>query len=661
MFGCLKLSHSLTERTLTNFDTNSTCAPAKGNVNSTTNTLLSVNHIFNTFAQTFTQTMNQAKLYPALLIILIISALHFGCKKEVPEVKEEPRFFSPNNVKAISYSDSTVRVSWADNSNVEDNFEIHRKTGDEAFKLVKTNVANDTVFIDNDVSPNKKYTYRVRAKNKNAETAFSDEVSITLSLPIPVLQASAINDGVIRLTWTDNSALESGFVLERTTGSLPFVVIARLGKNVKTYDDITAQINQDYKYRIKAINKTTETDYSVAAVQIKFNAPVLTTTFPGGNTVNLTWTDNSQFESGFIIEQSVDDGAYKQIGKVDSAINTYKVESLETSKRYVFKVKAYTDKNTSAYSNTKRIYYAEKRYVVTETYKTNPGLDGQVVLSPSANILATSGYSSKNITLINRSSKAVSTITTGYTEGTYAVKFSNDGKYLVVTSYSGGNVEVWDVTTNTLFKRVSTGMEAAFAANFSQSGNMLAIGGTGGSKIVVYDFPAMTVKYTLTTDNHNVRDLLFYSNDTKLISCGNNDKIQYWNLSTSSLEKTIGDTPGHIGTIDVNSNSTLLTSSSYDGTANQLKIWSISGNALAAITIKSGVSSTLWGADDFVYCTDFDGKLTVLDKNGNIVEVASLGSGVYFADMNRNLKLIAAMCRDQNVYVLSNAPVWMEY
>jgi WD40 repeat protein len=596
---------------------------------------------------------------PLFLIIIIFSAFHFGCKKEKIE---EPRFFSPDNVKATSYSDSTIKVSWADNSNVEDVFEIHRKIGDEAFKLVKTNVANDTVFIDRDVSPNKKYTYRVRAKNKNSETTFSDEVSVTLSLPTPVLQALAVNDATIRLTWTDNSVLESGFVLERATGSLPFVVLAKLEKNIKTYDDGTAQVNQEYKYRIKAINKTTETDYSNStSTQIKFNAPALTLAFPGGNTVKLMWTDNSNFESGYVVEQSVNDGAYKEIAKIDSTNRDYNVENLETSKRYIFKVKAYSDKNTSAYSNTKRTYYAEKRYVVTETYSTQAALDGQITMSPSTNLLASSGYYSKNIVLINRVTRSVSTITTGHTEGTYAVKFSTDNKYLLVTSAMNGSVEIWDVASRTLFKKVGTGMEAAFCLSFNPAGNMLAVGGTGGSKIVVYDFPAMTVKYTLTTDNHNVRDLLFYNNDTKLISCANNDKIQFWNLSTSSLEKTIGNTPGHIGTIDINTSSSLLTSSSYDGTTDQLKIWSIAGNALAAVTMKSGVSSTHWGADDFVYCTDYDGKLSVIDKNGSIVEVTSLGSSIYFADINRNAKLISVLCKDQNAYVLSNVPVWTEY
>jgi hypothetical protein len=609
--------------------------------------------------------MKYLKSSPAILIYIALSLqLIYSCKKEkaIVETPEEPRFFSPSALKAIAFSDSTIRVSWNDNSNIEVSYEIQRKVGTEAFELLKEASANDTVFIDADVAPNLLYTYRVRAKSKNAETSFSDKVTVKLDLPTPVLQSSLVNDSKIKLSWTDNSALESGFVLERSVSGQSFVTIAEPGKNVQSYTDTLVVVNQNYTYRIKAKNRITETEYSnIVAAKILFNAPVLNCSLPGGNTVNLAWNDNSQFEKGYIVEQAVNDGVFKEIAKLDSPLLGYKIENLDLSKKYAFRVKAYSTKSNSPYSNQKNIYYNPSRYIITETYRAEKAVGGEVALSPSTNLIASAGYYSRNVVIANRSTRATSTLATGHAEGTYSVKFSNDNQYLLVTSAQDGNIEIWNVNTRSLNKKIATGMEAAFCLAFNDAGNLLAVGGTGGSKLLIYNFPAMTLKYTLRTDNHNVRDMLFYDNDTKLISCGNNDKIQFWNLATLQVEKTLAGSPGHIGTIDLNSNSSLLTSSSYDATYNHLKIWNTTGSLIRAFTMENGVSRTFFGADNNIYCTDYNGNVQVIGQSGNTLYKTSVGSRIYYADFNKTAKLFVTYSADGNINVLENVPVWLEY
>jgi WD40 repeat protein len=607
--------------------------------------------------------MNSFKSNITLLFSLIFFCQFiYSCKKEEKETPEEPKFFSPSGLKAIVFSDSTIKISWKDNSNIETSFQVQRKDGSGQYRLIKEVPANDTVFIDSDVAPNLLYTYRVRAENKSIETSFSDEASIKLSLPIPVLSSTAIDDSSIKLSWTDNSALESGFVLERSTNGQPFVTIATPAKNVQSYADNTIQVNVDYRYRIKAKNILTETDYSnIVTTKIQFNAPGLNCSLPGGNTVILTWSNNSQFEQGYIIEQAFNDGAFTAIATVATPLLTYKIENLDISKKYAFRVKAYSAKNTSAYSILKKVYYNHSRYIVTERYPAQQAVEGQVALSPSANLIAASGYYSRNVVIANRSIHSTSILSTGHIKGTFALRFSPDNQYLAITSAGDGNLEIWNVTAQTLYKTAATGMEATFALAFNSAGNLLAVGGTGTSKILVYNFPSMTLKYTLATDNSNVRDLLFYENDTRLISCGNNDKIQFWNLGTLQLEKTLAGTPGHIGTIDLNADAGLITSSSYDATSDQLKIWNTNGNLVRAINVGTGVSSTFFGPDNNIYCSDYFGNVQVIDQSGNILNKIPIGSPIYFADFNKTLKLLTTFSADGNINVLTNAPVWQEY
>src|ERR1700761_9141974 len=145
--------------------------------------------------------MNLFKSNITLLFCLILFCqLIYSCKKEEKKAPEEPKFFSPSGLKAAVFSDSTIKISWKDNSNIETSFQLQRKDSSGTYQIIKEVPANDTVFIDSDVVPNLLYTYRVRAESKSEETSFSDEVSVKLDLHIPALSSAAINDASIKLS-----------------------------------------------------------------------------------------------------------------------------------------------------------------------------------------------------------------------------------------------------------------------------------------------------------------------------------------------------------------------------------------------------------------------------------------------------------------------------
>ncbi|MCX7769509.1 MAG: DUF2341 domain-containing protein [Proteobacteria bacterium] len=80
-------------------------------------------------------------------------------------LKYEPGSINaPTNLTAEVLSNSQVRLSWSDNSNNEDSFKIERKTGDLGnWQEIASLSANTINYIDNSVSANTKYYYRVRA------------------------------------------------------------------------------------------------------------------------------------------------------------------------------------------------------------------------------------------------------------------------------------------------------------------------------------------------------------------------------------------------------------------------------------------------------------------------------------------------------------------
>ncbi len=89
--------------------------------------------------------------------------------------------------------------------------------------------------------------------------------AVTAMVPIAPsgLTATLNTAGQIELAWTDNSAGESGYQVERKTGEVSYTVFPTLPANSTTYTDTGASANQLNTYRVRAINSSGASDYSL--------------------------------------------------------------------------------------------------------------------------------------------------------------------------------------------------------------------------------------------------------------------------------------------------------------------------------------------------------------------------------------------------------------
>jgi subtilisin family serine protease len=78
------------------------------------------------------------------------------------------------------------------------------------------------------------------------------------------LTASAVSSSQINLAWVDNADNETGFEIERCTGSKcdNFTRIATVGANVTTYADTGLSPRTTYRYRVRAYNANGDSTYS---------------------------------------------------------------------------------------------------------------------------------------------------------------------------------------------------------------------------------------------------------------------------------------------------------------------------------------------------------------------------------------------------------------
>jgi subtilisin family serine protease len=86
----------------------------------------------------------------------------------------------PSNLNAAVESKAQVLLTWTDNSQGESGFSIEREQSGGQFAEIATVSAGQTTYTDSGVQAGKIYTYRVRAFNAGAYSAYSNQATVTL-------------------------------------------------------------------------------------------------------------------------------------------------------------------------------------------------------------------------------------------------------------------------------------------------------------------------------------------------------------------------------------------------------------------------------------------------------------------------------------------------
>lgn len=183
---------------------------------------------------------------------------------------------APVGLIATAVPGPRVALSW--NGPTGCTFDVERTSGTAAF----ARIANVTTsqFTDGGVLPNATYTYQVRAVRSDAAGRVSSDPSapaqVTLRAPVApanlVIRVPAAPTGSRQLTlsWQANGTDQTGFLVERKTGSGQYVTVAKV--IAASYADTGLTPGTAYTYQVRATN--TSGDSAVAG-------PANGTTLPG--------------------------------------------------------------------------------------------------------------------------------------------------------------------------------------------------------------------------------------------------------------------------------------------------------------------------------------------------------------------------------------------
>ena len=179
---------------------------------------------------------------------------------------------APSNLIA-SVKEQSITIVWRDNSTGENYFEIQRSLSENSgFSEIATASTGSTSFTDSDLEEDKTYYYRVRANLADVDSDWSNvsnattegSVAIVVSAPSN-LQVTASSSDAINVTWTDNSAAEDFFVIQRSTDvEDEFVQVGTVARGNTSFIDQNVSVNT-YFYRVQASQEGTLSDWSETA------------------------------------------------------------------------------------------------------------------------------------------------------------------------------------------------------------------------------------------------------------------------------------------------------------------------------------------------------------------------------------------------------------
>jgi hypothetical protein len=189
-----------------------------------------------------------------------------------------------------------VGLTWTDNSDDETGFYVYRNGAPLA-----TLGADVESYDDLTAASGATYSYCVSAYNECGESDSCCDDGTRLALPAAPNACAATDDlcDKVQLTWTDNSDNETGFYIYRDGADLD-----TLNPDVESYDDLTAVPGTTHRYCVSAFNSCGESD-SCCQDGTRQAPPIAPTECAATDdlcdVVQLTWTDESDDEEGFVI------------------------------------------------------------------------------------------------------------------------------------------------------------------------------------------------------------------------------------------------------------------------------------------------------------------------------------------------------------------------
>lgn len=123
--------------------------------------------------------------------------------------------YAPSNLSATTLSPTRILLNWTDNSLDETEFYVERQSG-SFWTLIDWTAANVVSLVDDELTPDTNYFFRVRAANANGESSYSNiATATTLGVDCPDNVSATANANQVILSWSAPAGGSEGYEIWR--------------------------------------------------------------------------------------------------------------------------------------------------------------------------------------------------------------------------------------------------------------------------------------------------------------------------------------------------------------------------------------------------------------------------------------------------------------
>ncbi len=204
-------------------------------------------------------------------------------------------FPPPSNLKTLVVSDSSVTLTWGIEKIFDSMFQIERLSPDKnTWTILDT--TDVTAYTDTGIAMNRAYRYRVIAFTDRNTSVPSDTANFVLKFSAPSNPHLVTTQNGLRISWTDNSPFETGYLIKFVAEGQTDTTTASLSPNTGHYDLPGLDENTDYTYSISAFtDKYRSEPLAGRLIYVRNFSEEKTLTGQSGEISSLCFFDNDEY------------------------------------------------------------------------------------------------------------------------------------------------------------------------------------------------------------------------------------------------------------------------------------------------------------------------------------------------------------------------------